>query len=1249
MLKWFKRIAIVLCALLLLVVAVLWWLLGSASGLRFALARAEQATHGALSVQQAQGRLIGPLQLTGVRYADGEGLDAKIASARLDFRVWPLLRKRVHVLDLQVDGVDVALPKPKEEPAGQSGFSLKPPLDFVIDQAHVGSVRIAEAGQPLFASDSLDLAGQWTSKGIELRKLMLRAPDGHADLTGTLAVEAGEQGDGAAGFSWKVAGVEYAGSLEAHGDGKHVKTELKLTQPMATQLTLTVAQGGDYAWTAKLDAPRFDPKPLLGDSSLHALGLDLQGSGDRHGGTLNGQVDLNDYQLLLKPLRAHFSDDFKTLNLEQLSLGSPQIKGTVEASGVVQLGAQPVSGDLQIQWKDLALPASLVGQDLASRGSLKARGSVEAFHAEGDIDVGPPGKLAKLALNLDGTQQLITLHTLELKQAQGGMQAKGTLTLQPALAWQLDATANKLDPGQLFAGWNGALDFDITTAGTLPKDQPDATVEIRKLAGRLRDRQVRGEGKLHLTPQQVIDGRLDLASGGSTVQITAKPGNTNDIDIMLAVASLGDWLPDAQGRLNGDFRLRGKQPKLALTGNLQGQGVVYAGQKIDSLRLVADVPDLSNPGGKLDLETGHANLGGLTFQRIDLRGDGTAARHNLTLQAKGTELSTQLALNGALKGSAWNGTLSTLDLEPQGLPRWRLQQPAQLGYNDGAMNLSELCLTAGEPQLCLAAKQDKAGNLDANYRLRDLPLALLMTLASSSGLPMRAEGTLGGSGQIRRNAAGALSGTASITSPRGTVTYVEHPDRPLLAYNDLALQAELSPSSQRATLRANLNDNGRLDGQIGITGAQQALDGQLELRLNNLAFIELFTNEIANVKGGIDGHFRFGSTLKQPSVAGQANVNGFAAEVPVAGLKLTQGKLVVSTSNAQQFLISGSVQSGKGTLQIGGYAGIGQDARSELTFKGSQFTAADIPAAKVIISPDLQLTQDDKGLNVGGSVTLDSADVDVSKLPGAGATKASSDVVIVDQEQAQEQAKSLPITAQVKVDLGRKTHLVGLGLDGRLSGTLTVTERPGRTTTGQGQITVDGIYKAYGQSLQIEQGRLLFASTPIDNPGLDIRAARKLNPNATIDEGQKVGLYVSGTAQRPVLTVYSNPVMEQSDALSYLITGKPLSQVKGGEGSAVGAAAQALGSAAGDFLAKSIGSKIGLDDVGVSSNEALGGTSAFTVGKFLSPRLYLSYGVGLFEPGQVITLRYRLSNRWHFEAQNATDFSRASLNYRIEK
>ena len=1248
--RWLRWLGIALLLILLLLAVTAGWLLGTASGLRFALARVQAATHGALQVREAHGRLIGPLDLAGVRYDDGKGTVANVATAHLDLRFWPLLARRVHVTALAADGIEVTLPPPaSDETTGSGSFSLQPPIELILDRVHVGTVKVTRNGQPLFASSQLDLAGSWTGRGIELRQLALQAPDGHVDLAGTLAVGNQYHGDSKAAFAWKVGDTVYAGTLAARSDGRQAHLDLKLSAPAVAQLQVDVIQSGDYAWTGKLDAPRFDPKPMLGDSAMKALAIAVQGHGDRYGGTLDGRLDLNDYQLLLQPLRAQFSRDFHTLTLQQLGLGSPQIKGSIAASGVVQLDAKPLSAQLDIRWNDLLLPEDLAGQALASHGQLKAAGTADSYHAAGDVEIGPPGKLAKLTLDLDGTAQQIILHTLALKQPQGDVQASGTLTLQPALAWQAEASAHRFDPGQLFAGWNGALDADIASSGTLPKEGPDVTLEIRQLAGRLRERAISGNGKLHLSPNEVLDGHLELASGGSTVKLAARPGAQNDADLDLVVASLGDWLPNASGRLDGHFTLRGMQPRLSINGRLQGRALAWQQQRVDTVQLIVGLPDISRLAGKLDLQAANANLQGLVFQHLGVLAEGSEGDHRLDVDARGTQLSGKLLLHGALRGPAWSGTLATLDLEPQGMPAWRLQRPSQLSYRDGAMSLSELCLSAGDPQLCATAKQDKPGNLDASYQLRALPLALLLNAAGEAGLPIRADGMLDGSGKIHRSAAGALSGNASISSARGSITYTDRADAPLLRYDQLRLAAELNPADQRVELHSGLDDDGRLDGQITITGAPQALGGQLSMHLTNLAFLELLSNEVADVKGGLDGNFRFAGTLKQPAITGQAAVHGFSAEVPSAGLKLTQGRLSVSTTDARQFLVNGSVQSGKGTLAISGNAGVGANAQTAISLKGSQFTATDIPAAKVVISPDLVIRQDAKGLDIGGGVAIDSADVNAEKLPGAGATQASPDVVVVDQKQQEQAAGRLPISAQVKVDLGHRTHIVGMGLDGRVTGLLTVSERPGRATTGQGQLAVDGTYRAYGQNLQIQRGQLLFASTPIDNPGLNIRAVRKLNPNATIDEGQEVGLFVSGTAQRPILTVFSNPVMEQSDALSYLITGKPLSEVKGGEGSMVSAAAQALGSAGGDLLAKRIGSKLGVDDIGVSSNEALGGSSAFTVGKYLSPRLYLSYGVGLFEPGEVITLRYRFSKRWNFEAQQATEFSRASFNYRYEK
>jgi translocation and assembly module TamB len=1247
--RWLRLVGIVLLAFVVLLASGLGWLLCTGSGLRFALGQAQGFMHGALQVQQAEGRLIGPIDIGLLRYDDGKGTDVVITQTHLDWNIAALLYKRLHVVDLRVGHVDVALPATQEN-TSSSSFSLKPPIAMVLDRVHVGPVTVKEDGKPLLASDQLDLAGSWTNSGITVNKLALRAPDGHVDLDGQLSIGRRYRGKGHAEVVWKLGDTEYAGTLDAQGNGRKAQLQLSLTQPMAAQLQVDLDQRKNNAWTAKLDAPSFDPKPLLGSSSITRLAAQLQGSGDQQGGTLTGQLDLNQYRIMLQPLQASLDKDFKQLTLQQLQIAPPQLKGMLHAAGTVQLDAHPVSADLVVGWKDVELPADLVGQVLATQGRLAAKGSAEAYHAEGDVMIGPPGKLAKLALNLDGTSQQIQLHTLSVLQAQGSLTAQGVLTLHPDLAWQLQAKADAFDPGQLLAGWPGSLNTDLATQGKLAAKGPDVTLELRKLDGQLRQRQLRGTGRLHLSPNHVLDGTLDLASGNSTIKLQARPGDSNDADVTLAIASLNDWLPQAAGALNGQFRIRGKYPKLAVNGTLQGQSLTYDDQRAQQLQLQADIPDISSIGGKLQLHAAGAELGGLAFKQIQMNGQGTSAQHELTLEAQGAPLSTSLALRGALKGSNWNGTLSSLTLDVQGLPRWHLQQATPLGWNNGSASLGELCLTAGEPLLCVNGNLDKGGNLDAGYRLHAVPLALIASAAGSTTMPISADGTLEGSGKLRRTAAGALSGNASLTSSQGRITYNEHPDQPLLSYKDLALNATLAPDNQQATLHASINGNGRLDGQIAVTGKQQSLSGQVGLHLEDVAFISLFTDTLANVKGRVDGDFRLGGTLSAPDITGQAAINGFAAEVPDAGLKLTDGKLVASTNDARVLNINGSVQSGKGTLAIDGTAGLDTQTSTAITLKGDNVTVIDIPAAKVALTPDLIVRHDAQGLQATGSVRLDNADVNLDKLPGGGANKASSDVVVVDEPQPASGSGSTPIHASIKVDLGQRAHLVGMGLDGRLSGVITVDERPDRATSGQGQVNVSGTYKAYGQNLNIQQGQLLFASTPIDNPGLNIKAIRSLQPNATINEGQQVGLQITGTAKRPVLTVFSNPVMDQSDALSYLITGKPISQVSsGGESNMVNAAAQALGSATGNLLAKSIGSKLGIEDIGVSSSDALNGSSAFTVGKYLSPRLYLSYGIGLFEPGQVITLRYRLSRRWNFEAQNATDFNRASLNYRIEK
>jgi translocation and assembly module TamB len=75
---------------------------------------------------------------------------------------------------------------------------------------------------------------------------------------------------------------------------------------------------------------------------------------------------------------------------------------------------------------------------------------------------------------------------------------------------------------------------------------------------------------------------------------------------------------------------------------------------------------------------------------------------------------------------------------------------------------------------------------------------------------------------------------------------------------------------------------------------------------------------------------------------------------------------------------------------------------------------------------------------------------------------------------------------------------------------------------------------------------------------------------------------------------------------------------------------------------------IGLDDAGVLESRTMGG-SVFGVGKYLSPKLYVSYGVSMIGSGSVVTLKYLLRKGFNAEVESSTIETRGSINWRKEK
>ena len=123
--------------------------------------------------------------------------------------------------------------------------------------------------------------------------------------------------------------------------------------------------------------------------------------------------------------------------------------------------------------------------------------------------------------------------------------------------------------------------------------------------------------------------------------------------------------------------------------------------------------------------------------------------------------------------------------------------------------------------------------------------------------------------------------------------------------------------------------------------------------------------------------------------------------------------------------------------------------------------------------------------------------------------------------------------------------------------------------------------------------------------------------------------------------------MTQSEALAYLVLGRPLGEASTTEGGQLARAASSLGIRGGDLLAKQLAGRFGLDDARIESEGELR-EAAFVAGRYLSPQLYVSYGIGLFDRASTWRARYLLSSKWTLQAETG-ETTGADLFFRIER
>ena len=1293
-------LAVAVIALLVLLACGIAWVLNTSSGARWAASTAVRVLAGKLEVGTVRGTIAGPLTVQSVRYHDeARGVDVRVSSATIDIALLELPRRRVHVKTFDTTGVDVRLSQreKEEEQEPRRERSLSPPIDIVLDHFLLKDGRVSRDGKELFTARSAQVAGSWTRKGVAIRQLDVSSPDGSLQVRGNVSDRGNYVGRAEGAFRWRVGERQYAGELAAVSENQQLGLQLRMSAPFDARLDATLGETDELPWEFTLDVPAFDAREqLLKGDAIERLAASLTGKGHRTVAEVRGHVSINGQNLGIEPLRARYEE--QVILLEQLTLVDPTGNGTLSATGDLRFGeaaraasqsAQafarrvpplpvpaeadavpaappadsadgdeapasetapaPFFADLHASWKGVQLPQEWVGQALATHGGVRVTGTPARFRADGQLSLGPPGRLSDIALAVDGTPERIEISQLSVKDTGGNLTAKGVVRLKPEIGWQFAARASQFDPGQFVAGWPGRLGFSFQTNGTLTEGGPNVSLDLHELRGTLRERTLEGRGTLSVNPERVVAGDLLLRSGKSQLTVNGRSGAAMDLDANLDIASLDDWIPDSAGSVRGQFHVSGIWPDLRIEGNAQGRALAYGEYSAKTLRVVADVSNPRSPAGTLSVTANEILAAGFAFSRTQIDASGDQGAHTVHVTARGEPVSTEIRLQGAREGESWSGSVDQLSVAVVGLSPLALRAPVRIAWSPASFSVSETCLEGDQISACAAAMQDEAGELSASYRLEHLPLGLVVALAAPN-LPVHIEAVIEGDGTIRRTPEGALFGQAHLSSPSGRVSQMTAPAQEdagdaLLTYADFELTAELAGDSAQGSLHSTINDSGRVEGQLALSnlgGPSPALNGGAKLVVPDLSPIELFVPQLAAVGGNAEATVTVSGAMANPEIIGDVTLRQLTAEVPQVGIRLQDGEMRGSMTPGREITLAGHIRSGDGEITLDGHttsAGV-----LDVSVQGKDFLAANIPGARVIIAPDVNFVRTSEKMTLGGTVTIPRADVDLSKLPrsGARAQSASPDVVVIDdKEDAAERSRRVPLEVRVNVVLGDSVKLAGFGLDAQVQGRLQVVELPDEPTTANGELRVTGTYKAYGQDLTIEQGRILFAGQEITDPQLNLVATRKVDTVTA-------KLMVTGSAQKPLLEVSSDPPMAQTQALSYLVTGKPLSEVGEREGDLMQSAARSLGGAAGNLLAKGLGRRLGIDQIGIEDNAAVGG-SAFTVGQYLSPRLYLSYGVGLFEPGQVVTVRYRISDRLALEAVQGTLSQRAGINWRLER
>ena len=889
--------------------------------------------------------------------------------------------------------------------------------------------------------------------------------------------------------------------------------------------------------------------------------------------------------------------------------------GTNEGLG----GLQAVTMELVLE----NLRGQLAGQSLSGAGRINlADGQLQI--SPFDLNLGAQGllRIAGAAAIADTTPFGLTVHS-------SGLDLDFLIPEQGLKVRQLDLTAT---------GQYQMVEQALTLNLNLDPLQAEFAGNPIRARGRFQGQD---------TDWEII--RAELSAGRNQLQASGTITPILDLSVALDAPDLAPLLPDLAGTVTLRSQLTGTLEHPLIDLQAQARSLRYQEQGLERLDLQARLGLTPDAPADIRLQLSDLILGPEQIvPEVTLTMTGIVPEHQLNLAADGGEfgrLGLQAAGGFDLDTQEWRGRLNVLDLAQPLAGEWALRQPVALRASPTGAQIEPLCLGREATGLCLQGVWNPGAESQGQVQLNAFDLSWLASLLPDESNVI---GLLDAEARVNLDPTGKWQARLRVEPGPGLVQADLGAGLALeIPYRDGMVELQTDGEALEVSLALKFFSDGYLDLALERLPdtADPRLAGHLRAGLSSLNLLDTLSPELRNSHGRIEADLQLAGRQSSPELQGFLRLTEAGVDLPIAGLELRVPELRVEADGSQTLAIQGQVLSAAEALNVRGELRWNeQQPEADLQILGENFLALNRPDMRARVDTDIKIHFDTvAGLVVRGDVTIPHARIHPPDLP-SGAINVSADEIIVGMEPTTETGS--PVDLRLRVRLGEDVLFDGFGLDARLTGDVDLVAPPGRPVQIFGEVNIpEGKYQSFGQDLRLEQGLITFQGPP-ESPELNLRAVRTIRSPEVV-----VGLEIGGTPDALRSRVFSEPPMDDTEAMAFLLTGRALGAGRNGDaniGGLIAGAAAAWGVEQTNLFAERGSGRLGLDEFGLDTEDGLD-HGRLRVGTYLTPNLLLRYSRGLFDDSFQVLLRYQITQSLSVETSSGNEGQGIDFIWRRER